>query len=392
MQCFDIVVIGGGLVGAAFARAISGSGLKTLILDKLPAHVLYSDALDNRGLALSHTTQKILATLNCWSKLVANAYPIENVHVSEKHSFGFTKIAAANYKLDALGYVLSASNLGRALIENLDALDDITVLRPAEITQMLFDEKLQTWSLTLNGQVINAKLLVAADGANSSLRASQNMQMHTIDYQQTAVVTNIAITAKQLTTAYERFTENGVIALLPFGSQNLKCVWTASNSIADQLSTCSDSDFLSALQEEFGFRLGKFNSVSERKAFSICQTHAENLYSNGIVLIGNAANTLHPVAAQGFNLGIRDAIELARVLSRANQDGTSINSVTLLQQYAQLRQDDHSNTRSFTNSLVDTFASDNKLIKIYRRFGILAAHFIKPLNKKIFSRGQGVWI
>lgn len=390
LQHFDIVVIGGGLVGASFARAIAGSGLKTLVIDRLPAHALYSDALDNRGLALSHTTQQALATLNCWDSLSANAYPIETVHISEQHSFGFTKLLATSHKIPALGYVVSASNLGSTLLNGLDDLDHLTVLRPAEIIQLEFDHVTFTWTLTLSDRVITARLLVAADGANSSVRAIQNIPMHTTHYQQTALVTNVGVNAKHLTTAYERFTANGVIALLPFGTQNLKCVWTAPNSIVAQLSAKTDAEFLMTLQEAFGFRLGKFTSISERKTFSICETHAEQPYGQGMVLIGNAANTLHPVAAQGFNLGIRDALDLAKILKRAKRDNLAINSGAVLQQYAQLRAKDHRNTRSFTNSLVNIFARENKLIKFSRRIGIVAAHFITPLNRKIIMRGQGL--
>lgn len=391
MQCFDIAIIGCGLVGASFARSVAVVGLNVLVVDKLPPQALYSDSLDNRGLALSHTTKQILDSLNCWHKIAPNAYAIENVHVSEQYSFGHAMLNAAANNIPALGYVVSASNLGKAITQDLEQLKNITIMRPAEVNNMVFDNHSKNWQLSINNQDVRVKLLVAADGANSVLRNTKNIVSNTIDYEQLAIVTNVKIAAKNITTAYERFSANGVIALLPFGPQNIKCVWTAPNVIAAQLKAMSDIEFIAALQAVIGFRLGKFNTISERKSFAIVQTCADPIYSEGLVLIGNAANTLHPVAAQGFNLGIRDAVTLAKVLGIAKNNNQEINSIATLQQYAALRFNDHNKTLKFTNSLVDIFADNNNIVKASRRLGILAAQFIRPLNKKIISHGLGTW-
>lgn len=380
---FDIVIVGGGLVGACFARAIADSGLKTLVIDKAPVGSLYHPSMDNRGLALSYGTQQSLHTLKCWDKVAPVAHPIATVHVSEQSSFGFTKLTAASKKIPALGYVVSASNLGKAIVDGLEHLPDITIMRPANIAAAEFDSVRQQWNLTVNESKISAGLLIAADGANSELRSQQNIDAITTDFQQTAIVANVSMTNISNTTAYERFTPQGVVALLPFGAQQLKCVWTAPNSIAADLMSQTDSDFLKNLQHVFGFRLGKLSALSERKSFSIVESYATQLYSSRLVLIGNAANTLHPVAAQGFNLGMRDVMQLASLLRKSKEFD--------LKQYALLRQPDHLKTREFTNSLVNIFAKENGFIKFGRRLGIVAAQFVPSLNQKIISRGQGLW-
>lgn len=385
MSHFDIIIVGGGLVGASFARAIAGSGLKTLVVDKLTIESLYHPTLDNRGLALAYSTSQILRDLNCWQHIANHAFAIETVHVSEQHSFGFTKLTAKSLKIPALGYVVSASNLGKAIAYGLDALPDITVLRPAAIDNASFDAIAKQWIVTINNTEITTDLIVAADGANSKLRAWQNIAIETKEYNQAAIVTNVAMDATQNNTiAYERFTEQGVIALLPFGKQILKCVWTAPLRIATELNSLSDIEFSQKLQEAFGFRLGRLMQVGDRKSFNIVQTHAKELYANRLVLIGNAANTLHPVAAQGFNLGIRDAIQLSKLLRS--------NTALDLENYTKMRYKDQHETRKLTNFLVDVFARDEKLLKFARRLGIVTAQFISPLNKKIITQGMGRWI
>ncbi len=381
MQQFDLIIIGGGLVGASFAHAIAGSGLSILLIDHLPATATYSGELDNRGIALAYTSKKILQTLNLWSGLVDQAHIIDTIHVSEQHHFGFTKLTASSYNLPALGYVVSASSLGKSIVHGLDRLNSITIMRPATVRAMCFDTKSATWSVMVNDCKLQTKLLIAADGVDSMLRKQQNITLQTKDHQQTAIVANIGIRAKHLTTAYERFTANGVLALLPFGEQRVKCVWTVANANLPRLMGLHDSAFLQEVQAAFGMRLGWFTVVSARKAFEINHSYANCILSNSSVLIGNAANALHPVAAQGFNLGLRDAITLAKVLRDAHSKSIAINDPDVLNEYAVLRKNDQHNTRGFTNSLVT--------LKISRRAGIIAAAFLPWLNKKIITRGMG---
>lgn len=389
-QC-DVAIIGGGLVGAAMARALASSNINTVLIDNQPETSLYSAALDNRGIALSYTSATILKNLNVWDKLIASAHAIKSVHVSEQGAFGYTKICADKYNLPALGYVVSASDLGAALIRNLDDLA-VSVMRPVDIKGLCYDSQTAQWDICLDACKLRAKLLIAADGSNSALRDKMNISITSKDYQQTAIVCNVILQQNNTATAFERFTSNGVLALLPFGVKQLKCVWTVANSRLEEFLRISDLEYLDQIQSAIGYRVGKICGISRRITFPIQQLQANSLYASGVVLLGNAANTMHPVAAQGFNLGLRDVAALAAIVKRASLNNVPLNASEILQQYAMSREIDHSDTQKYTNSLVEIFSSDQAIIKRARRFGLLAAQFIPSLNKKVMSQGLGTWM
>lgn len=380
VQQVDIAIIGGGLVGASLARALVGSNLKIVVIDSQPADSLYTAGLDNRGLALSYPSSQILAELGVWSQLASQAFAIKTVHVSEQGSFGFTKLQADKFNIPALGYVLSASAIGAALLQNLEQLPNTEVIRPVKIEHLDYNANDKFWTIKLSNRQIASKLLIAADGSNSSVRSMLNIPLNIQDFQQSAVVTNINLSTEQLDIAYERFSAHGVFALLPFGKHKVKCVWTLHNSQLEQVKALTDQEFLQVIQTVFGFRLGKFISVEKRIIFPIQHLQANKLYSQNAVLIGNAANTLHPAAAQGFNLGLRDVMVLAKIL-REDRD---------LATYAAKREADHNRTQQATNNLVTLFASDLPWLKLSRRIGIVAAQFVPVLNKRITAEGLGL--
>ncbi len=392
MQQFDIAVIGGGLVGASFARAISGSGLRTVLIDKTPAAALYDAALDNRGLAIAYTTQQSLHHFKLWTGLSANSHSIAHVHVSEQGKFGFTKLSAQTCGLPALGYVISASHLGAALVRDLHSLPDITVLQPATVSSATYIPESCTWDMTLNDRTISAKLLVAADGTNSLVRKLQNIPLGFKNFDQSAIVCNVHISGQHFDIAYERFFNAGVLAMLPFGKRRLKCIWTTPDARKDELLAMQDEEFLKCLQQAMGFRLGSMLRVEDRKSFPITYAYADNVYGQSAVLIGNAANTLHPVAAQGFNLGMRDAITLAEVLRSARLIGAPINAVQTLQNYAALRAADHQTSRELSNNLVEIFADNKPVTRVLRSFGLVSAQFIPGIKTKIINAGLGAWM
>jgi len=391
VQQFDILVVGGGLVGSAFVRAIATANLKILVIDKLPISAAYNPSLDNRGLAISYTSKEILTDLKVWQDLAPMVYPINTVHVSEQNSFGFTKLSATQYNLPALGYVLSSNNLGQSLIQGLENLPNVTVMRPCILKKNFYDMDLARWVVDLDSQQVQVKLIVAAEGSNSTL-GQKIADVAIKDYQQTAIVTNVSTTQKNITTAYERFVESGVLALLPFGPQQCKCVWTVSNHDLKRLTSITDAEFIMKLQTAFGFRCGIFTHLSDRMTFPLRAMHSNQLYSTNMVLLGNSANTLHPVAAQGFNMGLRDAVVLAKLLCKINFNESKINFTSVLQNYASLRLADHNKTREFTNLLLGVFASDLPLAKFTRGGGLVAAHLIQTINRKIVQRGLGRWI
>ncbi len=394
MHSYDVAIIGGGLVGASMARALSGSSLSAIVLDQQVASDLYSSNLDNRGLALAYGSKQILDRLGIWDRLADHVYPITAVHVSEKGAFGFTKLVASRLKIPALGYVISASDLGSGLLQDLDHLPDISVLRPVTIKGLCFNSVTKDWTIALADRKINATLLIAADGTDSFLRSSQNIHHISRDFKQTAIVTNVMVKENihsQLNTAYERFTDLGVLALLPFGNKRYKCIWTVESLEAEDLLDLSDAEYIQLIQKYFGQRLGEFIAVDKRISFPIRQLQAKNLFAEGTVLIGNAANTLHPVAAQGFNLGLRDVQALAQILISAKNNHKEFNDPQILEQYAAARKADHAQTQNCTNYLVDLFSGISQSSKVIRKLGIVAAHLARPLNTLIAAKGAAVW-
>lgn len=392
MQHYDIAIVGGGLVGASFARAIANLGLQVVIIDRAPAQHLYNSSLDNRGLAIAYTTKQVLEQLEVWKQLEDKAFPITDVHVSEQKCFGHTHLTAQQLHIPALGYVISASQLGHALVHDLEKLPNLTVLRPVTISNLNYSNITGDWTLQVADKTISAKLLIAADGTNSMARKVQAIPLNSKDFAQTAIVTNIKIHAKNISIAFERFTNLGVLALLPFGTQQMKCIWTVDNANLAELTKLTDAEFLARVQQAIGFRAGKLLGVEARQIFPIQFAYATQVYGASLALIGNAANTLHPVAAQGFNLGIRDAMTLAKILQQAIQMQIPINSPVTLKKYANLREYDHNKTRNFSNDLVEIFAQTMPGVGLARSVGLVAAQLLPNVKRKIIAQGIGLWM
>jgi 2-octaprenyl-6-methoxyphenol hydroxylase len=381
VQQFDVAIIGGGLIGASMARSISDASLNIAIIDQQAATELYSPTLDNRGLALSYLSAKFLEKLNIWSQLSAQAHPIKTVHVSEQGNFGFSRLSAANLQIPALGYVLSAGHLGAALVQGLELLAGVTSFRPIKIKNLNYSSQQKLWHIEFADKTISSKLLIGADGTDSIVRQKLNISVNIKAYNQSAIVTNLYSNQDHADVAYERFTETGVLALLPFGEKKLKLVWTVDNALLNNFTELSDTDFLDKAQTAFGRRLGKFISIDARKVFPISQQQTTKICSENAVLIGNAANTLHPVAAQGFNLGLRDVATLREIIVAGDS----------LEKYELMRAKDHQATQKNTNSLVELFASQKATVKLARSFAMLAAQFVPLINKRITAQGLGVW-
>jgi len=377
---FDIIIVGGGLVGASLACALKNQALKIALIDKSPLNSKPLHNFDARALALSLPSIECLTVLSVWQKISDTASVIEAVHVSKQGHFGVTKICASEYQLPALGYVVNADDLNVALNQVVESLPNVTVFRPDEIIKL--EKTVQGWTIELSNQKnLYAKLLVAADGAASSLRKHQGIEVSIQDYQQTAIVTNIALNQPHQGVAYERFLENGSIAMLPFGNNKIKCVYVVPSDQTEILRAQSDIAFLENIQRQFGHRLGFFTQLGNRIFYPLKKICAEALYGDRLVLVGNAANTLHPIAAQGFNLGLRDAATLAEILVQAHSVNQDIGSVEVLRRYADRRRDDHQAIRYFTDSLAEPH--------VFQWLGILASEWVMPFKRRIAERGLG---
>ncbi len=386
---FDIVIVGGGLVGASLACALQDQNFKIAIIDQDAPLVRNGQKLEARALALSYTSLQCLKTMGVWNELSSDASPILTVHASKKGHFGQTRITAAAQNLPELGSVVSADDLDLALYQCIEKsksniYNQTQIFRPDKIVTLEHteDEVGKSWVITLeSGRILKAKLLVGADGAGSFVRKFQGIGINTHDYQQMAIVANVNLEHSHQGVAYERFLENGAIAMLPFGENSVKSVWIASLVESEQLLALSETEYLKRLQEQFGFRLGRLVNIGKRVQFPLRLACSESIYGNGFVLIGNAANTLTPIAAQGFNLGLRDVATLAEKIVEAKKHGLDIGSIDVLGSYAGLRQPDHHSIRQLTDKLADSH--------LLQWLGILASEWISPFRNKLVERGLG---
>lgn len=380
MLHFDIVIVGGGLVGASLACALNHPRLSIALIDKNLLSLKTAQHFDARALALSMPTIECLKALDVWTKIHDTASIIKTVHVSKQGHFGITKMSASEYGLSALGYVVNAEGLNAALNQAVEKLPNLTLFCPEEIMKL---EKIDRgWVIQLSDQKkLCTKLLVAADGSGSQLRKQQEIAVKIEDYGQTAVVVNIALNQAHHAVAYERFLKNGSIAMLPFGENRVKCVWVVPNDQLEMFKQQSDQTFLKNIQSCFGYRLGFFREVGKRVFYPLKNVCAEHLYADRFVLIGNAANTLHPIAAQGFNLGLRDVATLAEILVQAQNAQQDIGSIEVLRAYANRRIDDHLAIRHFTDSLAKPH--------VFQWLGILTSAWIMPFKQYVAARGLG---
>jgi 2-octaprenyl-6-methoxyphenol hydroxylase len=375
---YDIAIIGGGPVGAALALALRGSGLAICLLEARPADTPSQDA---RALALSYGSRLLLDRLNVWRTLQAVS-AIRTIHISQRHSFGRAKLRAAELHVPELGYVLPYATLQ----DGLDA-----ALREAALTKIY-----QTRVLQLRGEAgravihyqregetettLTARLAVVADGGK--LLATQfPPTFH--DYGQSAVIAHITAAAPLADTAFERFTSQGPVALLPYQG-GYELVWTAPHDQAQAMLAWDDATFLSALHQHFGDRVGAFRSVGTRTCFPLGLKRApQQTPMPHTVLLGNAAQTLHPVAGQGFNMGVRDAWDLAQTILDSAPD--AIGTETMLNTYRARRQMDRNSGIRFTDSLVRIFSNDFPVLRPARAMALSVLDSL-PVAKQFVAR------
>ena len=368
----DILIVGGGPTGAALALALRGSDLSVVLLEARE-----SMTSDPRPLALSYGSRLILERLGVWAR-VATATPILSIHVSQRGGFGHSVLSATEAGVPALGYVVSYSELQSALQHDLSGcFTGATVLR----IEAGEETALAEFSYLGNKRQINAKLLVVAEGGRG-LEGVEGVTQREKDYRQSAVVTQVVSRVLHRNVAYERFTPQGPIALLPFG-EKLALVWTTGPQVADMLCSLNDALFLQRLHQHFGDRLGGFYETGKRASFPLKLKYAITPTMPRTVVLGNAAQTLHPVAGQGFNLGLRDSWELSEIIlcSTAQQLGTS----EMLRAYRARRRLDRYGGIFFTDTLLTVFASDSALFRAARGFGLAALDAL-PKAKRFLMR------
>ena len=387
IQETELLIIGGGLVGASLAVALGQAGLNVTVVDACPLSVDQQPNYDERSIALAQGSQCILSALGLWQSLQDEVCPIHTIHVSDRGHFGFTRLHREQQGVPALGYVATARLLGKTLLDQLDRLPNVQTLAPAQLIdfQVLADGV--STRLMQQQQILEckARLLVAADGAQSSVRDQLGIHSKRRDYGQTAVIANVSSERDHGHVAYERFTDTGPMALLPMSRQRCALVWTVRSDQSDDIMGLDDAQFLSRLQERFGYRLGRFVKVGQRHAYPLQLLQAREFIRPRMALIGNAVHTLHPVAGQGFNLGLRDVAALAEVVTDARRKGQDIGDNSVLARYADWRQTDQRRAVAFTDTMVRLFGQSLPPVAWLRDAGMLALDICPPA-KRWFGR------
>lgn len=404
---FDIVIVGGGLVGASLAVALADQPLKIALIETSPFGSEQQASFDERTLALSFGSRKIFEGMGLWSAIEERGTTaINEIHVSDRGHAGITHLNSQSEGVEALGYVVPNRVLGQTLSEAVSRHQALSLFSPATMCDMSIENDLAELSVERNNQQqrITTRLLVGADGVSSVVRDLAGIRARHVDYAQTAVITNIETEKFHQGTAYERFTNTGPLAVLPASgrqengqdscrdSYRHRCavVWTLKHDQAEVVMSLSDEEFLAQLQRHFGRRLGKFLRSGERFAYPLSLRHAREHVRSRLAIIGNAAHTLHPIAGQGFNLGLRDVAVLAQVITDACRGGEDPGQLAVLEQYARWRRRDHLRAIAFTDSMVRIFSNDFLPMVVARNLGLMVAEVLPPLKHMLSRRAMGL--
>lgn len=392
---FDVVIIGGGMVGATLAFALRESQYRVALVE---THSLLPDAspgFDDRSSALSLGSRLILDACDIWSLLADDIEPILRIIVSDCGVWGCTRLSAQELNVDALGYVIENRCFGQRVFRQIHATRNIKVLHPASLTHIETHQDCLHLTLAQDGQVhtVKTRLLVAADGANSTVRALFKVRASSTSYKQTAVITNVIPQRHHHNIAYERFTNSGPVAFLPMRShqQQSRCsvIWTVPSEEAESMMMLPDNSFLEQLQYRFGYRLGRLLKAGKRSAYPLSLTYSEQSGAERTVFIGNAMQTLHPVAGQGFNLGLRDVFVLRNMLLAKTRD-VDIGHAYFLRQYAALRSADRKHTLRFTDNLVRFFSNASGPLGFVRGLGLVTVDSFPWVRQELAHFNMGL--
>ncbi len=389
---YDLVIVGGGMVGTSLALALADSGLRIAVIESVARDQHSQPSYDDRGIALSLSSQRIFDAIGVWPKLAEVANPIKKVHVSDKGHFGKVRMDAASLRLDALGYVVIARELGSVLLSSLDKFENIDLMCPAKLLEFANTNKEVSLSIESEGEHsdLSCRLLIAADGTHSGLRAQLGIQASEIDYQQTAIVSNVTAELSHENTAFERFTEQGPLAVLPLAEKRAVVVQTVAAADAEYFLGLNDESYLEEIINRFGRRLGTLQRTGKRRAYSIVQVQADQQIAERAVLLGNAAHTIHPNGAQGFNLCLRDVAGLAEHIKQACESEMDIGSQVVLDAYLSSRKADQDKVSRLTHSMSNWFYNRSLAKTILRNTAMTALDIFAPAKTHLIRRGMGL--
>ncbi|MBV8803058.1 MAG: FAD-dependent monooxygenase [Gammaproteobacteria bacterium] len=376
---FDIAIIGGGMVGGSLAASLKNSDLRIILIDAMPQHV--ND--DARLIALNETSIHFFKRLGLWPDLESYAAPIEQIHVSHQGHFAMTRIDCKEFKIPALGYVIPAKYINAALYSTLSNANNITLVQAAKLETFTQSEAGVSFSIIKESVIQNfqADILIGADGSLSTVRDILNISTEKLDYQQSALVTSTVLQRNHMNIAYERFLKDGAIAMLPLQAMKAATIWTAPNEKIASLMNLPDDDFLKKLQENFGYRLGRFVSTEKRVTYPLQLLRAKQCIKENVLLIGNAAHTFHPIASQGLNLALYEVAHLEKFfLSSAKK----ISLRTL-----QINRSQERFSKNLSHHLTWIFSRDQFILNTVRQIAMVGLDILPGLKKRFARRAMG---
>ncbi|WP_026970912.1 2-octaprenyl-6-methoxyphenyl hydroxylase [Aliagarivorans marinus] len=388
-QQFDLVIVGGGMVGASLALGLAhyAPKLKLALIEAQPLDFGQHPGFDGRAIALSAGSVNWLKQAQLWDELASFAAPISHIQVSDRGHLGRVDMLPDDYLLDSLGQVIELEHAGRILHQRLSQCPQVTLFCPNAIRS--FERTDDSVELELEGgESLSASLLVGADGGNSQVRGWADLTQHHHDFGKVALIANIEGEQAPNGRAFERFTEDGPLALLPMTGQRWSLVWSLSPEQADYYQQCPEHEFLSALQAQVGEQAGAMLRVGQRHCYPLLLRYSPRLFSHRMLVMGNAAHTLHPIAGQGFNLGLRDVAALCKLLADSEQDPGSF---ALLHAYQQGREQDIQRTVLMTSLLASGFASKDKLSIVARNIGLVAMQHLDCLKVPLVRQSLGLF-
>jgi 2-octaprenyl-6-methoxyphenol hydroxylase len=387
----DIAIIGGGLVGLSAALALQNPGRLISVLESSTLLQREATGLNARSIALSYSSVQIFKALGLWQEIKKQSSPIKTIHISSRGRWGVTRLRASDYDLDAMGYVIESQKLTAILVERVRQSKLISLQTSAEFESLEISEQVKLqYRCDKKPRKLSASLVLIADGAQSSARSCLGIEHDRIDYEQAAIITNVEVSKPLPGAAYERFTDDGPLAMLPLGGSRYACVWTHNPASTEGLMQLDDRQFAESLQQGFGFRLGFIERVGQRYSFPLHRTKALELAKNRCLLIGNAANTLHPVAGQGLNLALRDVASLSHLLeSQAVQTFDEQSIIRLLDEYDSLRTVEQRSVARLGDGLVSLYSNDLPVLKQIRAGALALLDIIPPVKTEVAMSGMG---
>ena len=389
----DVAIVGGGLVGASLACALAPLGLRVALLEAVPLRAAGQPSYDDRTLALSGSSCRILQGLGIWPALGANATAIREIRVTERNRPGQVVMKPQELGLENFGHVVEARVFGAAVLELLSGMGGVELICLAKVTAIETTQESVRIAFQRDGQEhgLQARLLVGADGAESVVRTALGITAERHDYGQTAIVCNVTPEKAHLGCAYECFTPTGPFALMPHVNGRCGLVWSVASEDAARHMEMPEQHFLQHAHDMFGNALGPWLKLGKRSAYPLRLVRATVDTGLRSLLLGNAAHAIHPVGAQGFNLGLRDVAVLAEVLADAlaQNPAADIGAAALLQSYSNWRAPDQAGTIGYSDGLARLYANPSALASIARGFGMLAHALVPPLRRQLAIRAMG---